>query len=280
MAYLGIASIEIASIEIADNGIAYIALNQDETEKTREHTLTFMKTMRLNHFLSSCGICSRRKADTLIKNKTVTVNNRPVTDPAKPIHPTKDKIRWKGKLVHPPKKKWYIAFNKPVKALTTMSDPKNRLCTADFFKKLPERIFPVGRLDWRSEGLLLLTNNGDFAMQVLSQKPPKTYIVKLNGSPTPRALSRLTKGVPTAVGRVKALYARPVRGKSKQWIKVIIIEGKNRQLHRMFEKVGFRIKVLRRTAIGRLKLRSLKPGEHRVLSPADIKKVFSPPAEI
>ena len=188
-----------------------------------------------------------------------------------------------GKWVKPPKKKYYIAFNKPRKVLTSMSDPKNRLCITDYFKKPKERIFPVGRLDWHSEGLILLTNDGAFAMKIIHKKIPKTYMVKVNGRPTSIQLAKLRKGVSTKIGRLKALYIRPLRKtkiKQYSWIKVILDEGRNRQLHRMFEKIGFQIKILRRTSIGKLKLKSLKPGEYFHLSPLDMKKVLSLPPEI
>lgn len=239
------------------------------------------KTIRLNHFLSSCGVCARRKADEIIKHKKVTVNHKQVRDPAWKIHPKTDQVRLEGKLVTPPKIKHYIAFNKPKKVLTTMSDPKNRLCIADFFKKTKERIFPIGRLDWHSEGLILLTNDGEFSMK-LNKKIPKTYLVKLNGHPKASQLAKLKKGVFTERGKLKALYAELARKNNnpQNWVKIILAEGQNRQLHRMFEKIGFQIKTLRRTSIGRLKLKSLKPGEYYSLSPTDIKKVLSFPPEI
>ena len=240
------------------------------------------KTLRLNHFLSSCGVCSRRKADEIIRTQKVTVNNKRVWDPAMQIHPETDSIKLDGKPVYLPKRKCYIAFNKPRKVITSMNDPKGRLCIADYFKKTKDRIFPIGRLDWSSEGLILLTNDGDFSMKVSQQKIPKTYMVKLNGQPTTAQLSKLKKGVYTEVGRLKALYVKELKKKVSQhsWVKVIITEGRNRQLHRMFEKIGFQIKVLRRTSIGRLKLRSLKPGEYFFLSPVDVKKIFSSPPEL
>ena len=162
-----------------------------------------------------------------------------------------------------------------------MNDPKNRLCISSYFNKQKERIFPIGRLDWHSEGLILLTNDGSFAMK--TQKIPKTYMIKVNGRPTSAQLSKLKTGVSTEAGRLKALYIKPLRKtkiKKYSWIKVILAEGRNRQLHRMFEKIGFQIKVLKRTGIGKLKLKSLKSGEYFYLSPLDIKKVFSLPSEI
>ena len=240
------------------------------------------KTIRLNHFLSSCGVCSRRKADEIIKRKKVVVNNNRVQDPAVQIHPEVDQVKLDGKSIQPPKQKYYIAFNKPKKVITSMSDPQNRPCIADYFKKAKDRIFPVGRLDWNSEGLILLTNDGVFSRKILQKKVPKTYMVKLNGRPTMAQLSRLKKGVYTEVGRLKAVYVKELKKKASQhsWVKVILTEGRNRQIHRMFEKIGFQVKVLRRVGIGRLKLRSLKSGEYFFLSLLDIKKVFSLPPEI
>ena len=211
------------------------------------------------------------------------VNHKKIKDPAEKIHPEKDRVTLNGKPVTLPKTKLYMAFNKPRKVLTSMSDPKNRLCISDYFKAQKERIFPVGRLDWHSEGLILLTNDGDFAKEVLHQKIPKTYLVKIKGRVSTEKLSKFKKGVFTEKGRLKALYVKSLRNtkvKQYSWIKIILEEGKNRQLHRMFEKIGFQIKVLRRTGIGRLKLRSLKPGEHFCLSPRDIDKIFSLPLEI
>ena len=240
------------------------------------------KTVRLNHFLSSCGVCSRRKADEVIKYKTVTVNNKRINNPAMKINPKTDNVKLEGEQIKLSVRKWYIAFNKPKKVLTSMSDPKNRPCVSDYFKKIKERIFPVGRLDWSSEGLILLTNDGHFSMKITQQKIPKTYLVKLNGRPTPSQLSKLKKGVSTEIGRLKALYIETLYKKKNQhgWVKVILSEGRNRQLHRMFERIGFQIKVLRRISIGRLKLKSLKPGEYFLLSPSDMKKVLSYPPEI
>ena len=240
--------------------------------------------MRITRFISSAGICSRRKAADLIKNKTVTVNNMKIEDPAFVVHLKKDRVKIKGKVISIPRRKVYIAFHKPEKVITSMEDPKNRPCIADYFKKSAERVFPVGRLDWNARGLILLTNDGDFAMKVLHPKYniTKTYLVKLNGSPLPKHLEKLEKGVHTALGKLKALYAKPVRGtKTKHmWVKIILMEGKNRQLHRMFEKIGFQIKVLKRVGIGRLKLGSLKPGEFILLRPGDLRKIFAMPSEL
>ena len=219
------------------------------------------------------------------------VNNVVVPELGHHIYPHKDQVKVAGKILQVPIHNIYIAFNKPKKVLTTMNDPKERVCIADFFKKRKNlRIFPVGRLDWSSEGLILLTNDGDFSEKILQPKNkiPKTYVVKLSGSITSKQLDRLVRGVSTEKGRFKALYAQYIKATGRRnkktgaatWIKIIIDEGKNRQLHHMFKSIGFSIKVLRRIAIGRLKLKSLKPGESFLLSPSDIKKLFLSPMEL
>ena len=234
----------------------------------------------LNHFLSLSGASSRRGSVTLIKKGQVRVNSQKITDPAYKVFPQKDKVWLRGQVLKIPTQKWHIAFNKPPKVLTSLSDPKGRVCVLSYFPKFRERLFPVGRLDWNAEGLLLMTNDGEFAQKVLKQKPPKTYMLKLNRPPTPEQLRRLKKGVRTEIGFLRANYVDFYRGRSLKWVRVIITEGKNRQLHRMFEKMGLTIRVLRRVAIGRLKLRSLKVGECFYLSEQDKRKVFSSPSEL
>lgn len=242
------------------------------------------QSMRITRFISSSGVCARRKAIELIQNNKVTVNNKQIKDPSFMVCPKTDHVKVHGRTIQIPERKVYIAFHKPEKVITSMNDPKNRPCIADYLKKSKHRLFPVGRLDWNSRGLILLTNDGNFSMKVLhpSHKVSKTYLVKLNGRPLQKQLTKLEKGVHTVLGRIKALYAKPVRGTHTKhiWIKVIIMEGKNRQLHRMFEKIGFQIKTLKRVAIGKLKLGSLRPGEFIFLRPQDIQKIFTTPSEL
>ena len=165
-------------------------------------------------------------------------------------------------LFLPQKKHLYIAFYKPQKTLTTLSDPKNRRTVIDFLHSIPERIFPVGRLDWNTEGLLLLTNDGDFALKIThpSKKITKTYLVKLDGRLKQAQKAKLLKGVSTPQGKVKALRIETIKMASKkyEWVKIIIAEGKNRQIHNMFEKVGLSLKKLKRIAIGGLKIGKFK----------------------
>ncbi len=240
--------------------------------------------MRLNRFLSLCGVCANRKAHEILQSKNVTLNDKRVKKVGISIDPQKDSVKINGRLIQLPKQRICLAFYKPKKVLATMKDPKNRLCLADYFKKSKGRLFPVGRLDWESEGLILLTNDGDLSMKITHPKYKvfKTYLVKLNGRPTHRQLLALQKGVTTVVGKVKAFYARALRRTvtKHSWIKIIIAEGKNRQLHHMFQKIGFQIKVLKRMNIGKLKLKSLRPGESIFLNEKDIEKIFSTPSEL
>jgi len=240
--------------------------------------------MRITRFISSAGVCARRKAFEFLQTHNITVNGERIIDPNFLVHSKRDQVKVQGKIIQIPEDKIYIAFHKPEKVLTTMNDPKNRVCIADYFKKSRYRLFPVGRLDWSSKGLILLTNDGDFAMKVLHPRyqVPKTYFVKLNGRPHQKQLNKLEKGIYTELGKLKALYAKPLR-KSRtkhMWIKIILNEGKNRQLHRLFEKIGFQIKDLKRVAIGRLKLGSLKAGESFFLTSKDIEKIFATPSEL
>lgn len=171
-------------------------------------------------------------------------------------------------------------FHKPKGVLTTLSDPENRPTISDYISRIEHRVFPVGRLDWDSEGLILLTNDGDWANQIMhpSHEVTKTYLVKIDGKPDTVALQKLKKGVSIPGGKVKALHVDKIKRKegSKQydWLKIVITEGKNRQIRYMFEKIGFDVLKLQRVCIGRLKLGHLEKGDIAFLSEQDRRKVF------
>ena len=230
--------------------------------------------LRLNHFISKYAFYSRREADLLIKEKKVSLNNHIVHRLSSFVDPKRDQVKIKGKMVRPFLRPVYIAFNKPEKTLTASKDPSQRTTVFHYFKKLKYRVFAVGRLDWNTEGLLLMTNDGEFSQKVMRSQIPKTYLAKLDGRPELKKLEKLKRGVSIPGGRVKALS---IYRKSGAWIQIIITEGKNRQIHYMCSKIGFSVKRLKRTAIGRLKLGSLKKGEARFLNEKDIKKIFSAP---
>jgi len=229
--------------------------------------------------LADCGLASRRGADTLITSGKVQVNGKTVYELGVRVEPTEDRVTVEGKPVKPPTQKIYVIFNKPDNVLTTMSDPEGRPTVADFMEELPVRVFPVGRLDWDTEGMLLLTNDGDFAQRVMHPREeiPKTYLAKLDGKPTPEQLSKLLRGVTIPGGRVKALFVETAKvGDSDKygWVKIVIGEGKNRQIRFMFQKIGYDVKKLKRVAIGQLTLGNLQRGEYAFLDEGSINRIF------
>jgi len=223
------------------------------------------------------GIASRRKAEELIIEGRVTVNGKIATLGMK-ADPAKDHIKLDGRLLVKPEPKIYLVFNKPAGVVTSLSDPEGRPTIKDFLKGIKYRVFPVGRLDYDSEGLLLITNDGDFAHNILhpSKKVPKTYVVKVKGLIDENAMERLRRGVRLEDGLTAPSKVKKVRlSESNSWVEITIYEGRKRQVRRMLEKVGYPVIKLRRIAIGSLKLGDLKPGEMRRLTIEEIRKLSS-----
>ncbi len=238
---------------------------------------------RLNKLIADAGLASRRHADRLIEEGKVTVNGKKVYELGTKVDPKNDRIIVDGKMLKPiTHEKLYIILNKPRGVLTTMDDPLDRPTIADYLAKVPTRVFPVGRLDWDSEGLLLLTNDGDFAQKVTHPKAEvtKTYLVKVDGQPTTEKINKLLRGVTIVGGKVAARHVEKIkRGKDKYaWYKIIITEGKNRQIRQMFEKIGCDVLKLQRVAIGRLRLGNIERGELVFLNDAATQRVFLPDA--
>lgn len=236
-------------------------------------------TIRLNRFLSQCGVSSRRKADELIEEGRVSVNGHIIKKLGVQIDPLKDHVKVGSKMIRPTAEPMVIAFNKPPRVLTTMSDPEGRPTVADYFTKFKVRLFPVGRLDWDSEGLLIMTNDGELSQKILHPKHevPKTYLCKVLGKPTAEKLRKLRDGISIIGGKVNAekVEVLPNRGTDKYtWIKVVITEGRNRQIRRMFEKIDSDVIKLQRVAIGGLRIGTLRKGEHKILNNLDVKKIF------
>ncbi|MCL5024396.1 MAG: rRNA pseudouridine synthase [Nitrospirae bacterium] len=234
---------------------------------------------RLQKILSEMGIASRRNAEELIREGKVTVNGKVAVIGIK-ADPERDYIKVGGKLIAGPGRsraqKVYLMFHKPKGVVTTLRDPEGRPAVADFVKELRYSVFPVGRLDYDSEGLLLLTNDGDFANAVLhpSREIAKTYLVKVSGVPEEEKLAKLRRGVkledgPTLPARVKRIR----RSENNSWIEMTIHEGRKRQIRRMLEKVGHVVLKLKRTAIDGLKLGDLKPGELRHMTPEELRMI-------
>lgn len=240
------------------------------------------RKVRLNKLIADAGLASRRHADRLIEEGHVTINGKRVFELGVRVDPHTDRVLVDGKPIKAATRKLYYLFNKPKGVLTTLSDPEERPNVSDYLSKVPGRVFPVGRLDWDSEGLMLLTNDGDFANEVMHPRKEvtKTYLVKLDGQPKPEHIQKLLKGVTIVGGKVAARHVERIRRKDGSdqydWFKIVITEGKNRQIRRMFEKIGFDVLKLQRVAIGRLRLGSLKRGEMVPLDELDLKRVFQP----
>lgn len=233
---------------------------------------------RLQKILSEIGIASRRKAEGLILEGRVTVNGKVATLGMK-ADPLKDYIKVDGKLIAGPEKeikKVYLIFNKPRGVVTTLHDPEGRPTVKDFLKGVKYRVFPVGRLDYDSEGLLLLTNDGDFAHAILhpSKKIPKTYIVKVKGVLDEEEIDKLRKGIRLEDGITAPAKIRKIRKtENNSWLEITIHEGRKRQIRRMLERIGHPVLKLKRTGINGLSLGDLKSGELRPLTPAELKLI-------
>jgi len=224
---------------------------------------------RVQKLLSNYGYCSRRNAEELIKEGRVKVNDRVISIGDKASY--EDKIYVDGKLVEK-EKKVYLIFNKPAGCVTALKD--ERFKTVMDYIKVKERVFPVGRLDYNTSGLLILTNDGDFANRVMHPRYEikKTYFVKTDKAIKEKDLKGLEKGVELEDGVTSPAKVHKVSSNSAE---IIIHEGKKRIVRRMFEKIGYKVAYLERIKIGGLELGSLKPGRYKFLSEKEIKKVFS-----
>ncbi len=241
-----------------------------------------MSKVRLNKFLADSGLCSRRQADEHIDEGRVQINGRKVFELGIKVDPETDVVKFKNKIVRAEQKLRYFVLNKPKQVLTSMSDPEGRPTVGDMIpKKIKERLFPVGRLDWDSEGLLLLTNDGDFAQKITHPKNAiqKKYWVKVDGQLGAGQLKKLTTGVTIPGGKAKAIMAGPLRrttASKHMWIEMIITEGRNRQIRKMIEKVGGDVLKLQRVSIGRLRLGKIKKGVLKELTYKEAQKALVP----
>ncbi|MGN0647643.1 MAG: pseudouridine synthase [Oscillospiraceae bacterium] len=234
-----------------------------------------MEKIRLQKLLSDSGYCSRRKAEVLIEQKRVQVNGRPVKlgDKATP----RDRITVDGELVVIQKKKVfrYIMMNKPRGYVTTLADEQGRRCVTDLLADIPERVYPVGRLDKNSEGLLLFTNDGDFANGIMhpSREITKTYRVTVRPPVSEEQLARMSIGVQLDDGFVTspANIVTQVKEANRVVLLVTIHEGKKREVRRMCDAVGLEVARLRRISIGPVKLGMLKPGAWRDLTAEELR---------
>ena len=233
-----------------------------------------MAQERLQKLLSRAGVTSRRKAEALIVEGRVTVNGTAVTELGSKADLESDHIKVDGKLLRAPRRMVYIALNKPVNCVTTMSDPEGRPTVMDLVHGLKERVFPVGRLDYHSEGLLLLTNDGDFTngLTSASHHIPKTYLVKVNGSLSTEQEEQFRSGIPVEGRMTAPAGLKLMRRAENPWYEVRLIEGRKNQIRVMFKHCGRLVEKLKRVRIGFLELGPLKPGEFRHLSQEEIER--------
>jgi len=243
-----------------------------------------MPAERLQKIIAAAGVASRRKSEDLITSGRVQVNGQVVTELGTKADPEQDHIRVDGKLLQGPERYTYVVLNKPKGYVTTVSDEKKRPTVMDLLQnvkgqKVKGRVYPVGRLDWASEGLLLMTNDGALANALMkaSSNVAKTYVVKVAGQPDEAKLDKLRRGVSIAEKggrRVRTAPAkiRLIREGDNPWLEVTIIEGRNRQVRKMFEEVGHHVEKIRRVQYGPLAL-DVPPGDWRNLTLLEVAKL-------
>ena len=230
---------------------------------------------RLQKYLADCGVASRRKSEELIEQGKVRVNGK-VASIGDKVDPKHDTITVSGKKIIRQKTHTYIMLHKPRGFITTMSDEMDRKCVAQLVKDVPARVYPVGRLDRDSEGLLLFTNDGAFAnaMTHPSKHVPKTYRVTVRPGVTQEQLTALTQGVIIDDGVTAPAEVRVItKEENRVVLEIILYEGRNRQIRKMCEALGLEVARLRRTAIGTVKLGMLKQGDWRELTEDEVRKL-------
>ncbi|MBF8984483.1 rRNA pseudouridine synthase [Lutibacter sp. B2] len=229
--------------------------------------------MRLQKYIAHCGVASRRKAEEIIKDGRVKVNGETIINMGLVIDPSSDIVAVDHKIIKPEENTVYILLNKPEGYITSVSDEFNRSTVIDLVKEIKERIYPVGRLDYDTAGLLIMTNDGDLSFKLTHPKHEvtKTYVAKVKGKLNKGQLSLLRKGVDiggyiTAPASVEILEEND----KTSVIKIIIHEGKNRQVRKMFDKVDHHVISLKRIAIGNLKVDGIRKGTWRVLTKTEV----------
>jgi 23S rRNA pseudouridine2605 synthase len=234
-----------------------------------------MAEERLQKILSQAGVASRRQAERFIVDGRVTVNGSIVTELGSKADLERDHIKVDGRLIHAPKHLIYIALHKPNNTVTTVTDPERRATVMELLKGVKERVYPVGRLDYHSEGLLLLTNDGELANAIMSAAThlPKTYLVKVNGPLTSDQEQKFRDGVPLSGRRTLPAGLKLVRDAENPWYEVKLFEGRNNQIRLMFRHFGRLVEKLKRVRIGPLELGPLKPGAFRYLTIEEVAKL-------
>ncbi len=231
---------------------------------------------RLQKYLAHAGIASRRSCEELIAQGRVKVNGKTVTEMGVKIDPEKDRIEVNGKLIEKPEEKVYIVLNKPKGYVTTVRDPQGRPKVTDLLTGIEQRVYPVGRLDFDTEGLLILTNDGDVTYGLTHPKHElgKTYVATVKGVPDKDKLKRFSKGLRLADGLTAPAKVRLLKKKGSNGVlEITIYEGRNRQIRRMCETIGHPVLELKRVAVDFLRLDGMEEGKFRHLSKEEIRKL-------
>ena len=240
-----------------------------------------MPIERLQKIIAAAGVASRRKAEELITSGLVSVNGKLITELGAKADPENDNIKVRGKLLRGPERHVYLMINKPRGYMTTVSDPERRPTIMQLVGREHARLYPIGRLDYQSEGLLLMTNDGDLAHKLMqaSSHVPKTYLVKVSGEPDEASIEKLRQGVSISQGREPGRRTRTapaririIKEAANPWYEITLTEGKNRQLRRMFEEIGHHVEKIRRVRYGPLAL-DVPPGESRRLTEQEIRQL-------
>src|SRR5271168_4305074 len=238
-----------------------------------------MGVERLQKIMAACGVASRRKAEEIIAAGRVTLNGKIVTEQGTKADPERDVICVDGAPLKRRERLLYFMLHKPKGYVTTVSDPEGRPTVMELIKDCPERLYPVGRLDYASEGLLLMTNDGALAERMMKagSHMPKTYLVKVSGKPDEKRIARLRAGIVIELEDGRKVKTSPAKIRlfedgENPWYEVVLIEGRNRQIRRMFEKVGHLVEKIRRVRMGPLVL-DLEPGRFRLLTGKEIEQL-------
>jgi 23S rRNA pseudouridine2605 synthase len=236
-----------------------------------------MERIRLQKVIARAGVASRRAAEEMIRQGRVQVNGRVVTEMGLRVEPGRDEVRVDGKAVGDGKSRLHLLVNKPRNCVTTTRDPQGRKTVLDLVGKQGTRIFPVGRLDFDAEGLLLLTNDGELAhrLQHPSYGVRKEYEVKVRGVPREETLERLRSGIELEEGTTAPAEVERIRRvEGGAWLRIVLHQGWNRQIKRMGEAVGHPVLKIRRVGYGPLRLRDLPAGRYRRLTPREADSLY------
>lgn len=236
-----------------------------------------MEEIRLQKFMALCGVASRRESEKIIAQGRVAVNGTITTEPGTKIKYPKDSVTVDGNTIKPEKMKHYIMLNKPEGVLSSVKDDRGRECVVSLVEGIDARLYPVGRLDYDTTGLLLLTNDGDFMQKVThpSAEIWKTYRAVVRGVPDESDVKHFAQGIVLDDGKTLPAVLDVVGYKGENAIvEVSIREGRNRQIRRMLDRVGHSVKSLQRISYGTLRLEDLKPGKWRRLTPDEVQQLL------